>query len=127
MIVVDTSALVAILRNEPRGPACLRVLTEDLTPLLSAATLVEARIVAVGRGMAEPMERLIAQANFEVVPVTEASAARTAAAYRRYGRGFHAAALNFGDCFSYELSKSRAAPLLYVGDDFAQTDLVSAI
>ena len=73
------------------------------------------------------MAKLIDGMPFEIVPVTESSAKRAAAAYARWGKGFHRAKLNFGDCFAYELAIDNACPLLFVGDDFSQTDVVSAL
>ena len=88
---------------------------------------MEARIVAARRGVSEELNRLLVGLPFEVAPVTEASANRAADAYRRWGKGFHPARLNFGDCFAYELARSRDCALLYVGDDFTRTDVQGAI
>ena len=127
MIVVDTSALIAVLLQEPGSAACVEILKENPDLLVSAGTLAEALIVAEGRGLRHEMERLIGESDFEVTPVTAAETRRVGEAYRRWGKGFHAAKLNFGDCFAYALAKERACPLLYVGGDFARTDIVSAI
>ena len=83
--------------------------------------------MAARRNLVEEMIRLIDGLGFDIVSVTPASARRMAAAYARWGRGIHPAGLNFGDCFSYEVAKERSCPLLYVGEDFAKTDLESAV
>jgi ribonuclease VapC len=127
MIAVDTSALMAIAFGEKEADACIRVLETEPEIVISAGTVAEALIVAARRNVAEEVTRLIDGLGFEVVSVTPASARRIAAAYQRLGRGTHPAELNFGDCFSYEIAKERACPLLYVGDDFSKTDLESAL
>lgn len=127
MIVVDTSALMAILLNEPSAAECVAALEADDEYLISAGTLAEALVVAAGRGMVSGMNGLIARLNPDVVAITQADAERIGEAYRTWGRGFRPAGLNFGDCFAYELAKERGCPLLYVGDDFAKTDIASAL
>jgi ribonuclease VapC len=99
MIAVDTSALMAILLNEPEADACMAALATADPVLISAGTLAEALIVAARRGIGEAMTRLIDGFGFEVVPVTATSARRIAHAYERWGKGMHVAALNFGDLF----------------------------
>ena len=127
MIVVDTSALMAIALNEPRAEACAAVLEVESEAAISAATLAEALIVAARRDCAEDVAAIIYLLGFEVVPVTEARARRIAAAYAQWGKGVHPAGLNFGDCFAYELAHERACPLLFVGADFVRTDVRSAL
>ena len=127
MIAVDTSALMAILLDEPDAQACMAALAEAATIMISAGTLAEALIVAARRNVGEEMAALIEGAGFEVVPVTHGSARRVAEAYGRFGKGEHAAGLNFGDCFAYEVARENGCPLLYVGEDFARTDLTSAL
>ena len=117
---------MAILLGEPAAADCIAVLKAEDEILISAATLAEALIVAARRHRGDEMERLIQGLGVEVIPVTPASARRAAAAYERWGRGMHPAALNFGDCFAYEMAKDRSCPLLFVGDDFAKTDIVAA-
>ena len=95
--------------------------------VISAGTVAEALIVAARRNVDEEVSRLIDGLGFEIVSVTPASARRIAAAYARWGRGAHPAGLNFGDCFSYEVAKEHSCPLLYIGDDFSQTDLERAL
>jgi ribonuclease VapC len=123
MIAVDTSALMAIVLNESEADACIAALEIEDDLLISAGTVAEALTVAARRDVGEAMERLIDGLGFEVVVVTPASARRIAHAYARWGRGVHPAALNFGDCFAYEVAKEHRCPLLYVGSDFAQTDV----
>jgi ribonuclease VapC len=127
MIAVDTSALMAILLNEPNAAACVAALEADGNLLISAGTVAEALIVSARRNVGEEMERLIDGLGFEVVSVTPASARRIAHAYDSWGKGVHPAALNFGDCFAYELANEHGCRLLYVGADFAQTDIESVL
>jgi ribonuclease VapC len=123
MIAVDTSALMAIVLNEPEAAACIAALETEADLLISAGTVAEALVVAARRNVREEMERLIEGLGFEIAAVTQASALRVAQAYEDWGRGLHPAALNFGDCFAYELAKERGCRLLFVGDDFARTDI----
>ena len=127
MIAVDTSALMAIVLNEPEAAACAAVLEVEGDLLISAGTMAEALIVAARRNVAAEMERLLEGLGFEVVSVSPAAARHIAEAYTRWGKGVHPAALNFGDCFAYAVAKERHCPLLFVGQDFAQTDLESAL
>ncbi|MFO1207709.1 MAG: type II toxin-antitoxin system VapC family toxin [Amaricoccus sp.] len=123
MIAVDTSALMAILLDEPDAEGCMAAIEATDKLLISAGTMAEALIVAGRRNLAEDMTELIGGLGFEIVPVTMASAHRIAAAYGRWGKGLHPAALNFGDCFAYDLAKERNCRLLFVGNDFSQTDV----
>lgn len=123
MIVVDTSALMAVFLEEPEGRACERVLKRPGRILVSAGTVAEALIVSEPRGVRLPMEEFLGSRQIEVVPVTPEFAGRMAQAYRRWGKGYHPANLNLGDCFAYVLARDLDAPLLFVGNDFAQTDL----
>lgn len=123
MMAVDTSALMAILLGEPEADDCIAALARDGDLLLSAGTMAEALIVAERRNVGPEMERLIGELGFEIVPLTAAAARRTALACAKWGRGQHSAALNFGDCFAYDLAKTRGCPLLFVGKDFSQTDV----
>ena len=127
MMAVDTSALMAMVLREAEADRCKAALEEEPDLLISAGTVAEALIVAARRNLVEEMNRLIDGLGFDIVSVTPASARRIAAAYARWGRGAHPAGLNFGDCFSYEVAKERSCPLLYVGEDFAKTDLESAV
>lgn len=123
MIAVDTSALMAILLNEPEAEACVAALEAETEILISAGTVAEALIVAARRNLGEEMERLIEGLGFTVVSVTPASARRVAEVYAAWGKGLHQAALNFGDCFAYAVAKEQGCRLLYVGEDFAKTDI----
>jgi len=127
MIAVDTSALVAIARKEPQAQACMEAMVQADVLLMSAGTLAELLILAVRRNFEQDVRQLMSDLGVEVISVTEASAQRAAAAYQQWGKGVHPAKLNYGDCFAYELAMSHACPLLYVGQDFAQTDVQSAL
>ncbi|MBV9236206.1 MAG: type II toxin-antitoxin system VapC family toxin [Xanthobacteraceae bacterium] len=123
MIAVDTSALMAIVLNEAEADACVAALEAEDDLLISAGTASEVLIVAARRNVGEEMERLIDGLGFEIVSITPASARRIAQAYAKWGKGVHSAALNFGDCFAYEVAKEHACRLLFVGDDFSRTDV----
>lgn len=127
MIVVDTSALMAILLDEPEAAACIDLLSTTPTLAISAGTVAEALIVADRRGCGQEMRRLIDGLGFDVAPVTPAAAGHVADAYARWGKGIHPAGLNFGDCFAYALASGTGSPLLYVGEDFTATDLPAAL
>jgi ribonuclease VapC len=114
---------MAVLLREPQAADCISVLESEEEVLISAGTVAEARIVAAKRNVAAEMDTLISQLGFEIVPVTGASAVRIAHSYAQWGKGFHAAGLNFGDCFAYDVAKQNDCPLLFVGDDFSRTDL----
>lgn len=128
-MVIDTSALAAILFGETTAERLIASVDSDRRRLVSAATVVELTLVVLGRvGEAgeSQLDRLLAAIDAEIVPVDaeQATIARDAALH--YGRGRHRAGLNFGDCFSYALSVALGEPLLCVGDDFSQTDVAIA-
>lgn len=128
-MVIDTSAIMAMLIPEPTADRLVAALEADATRLVSAATVVEVALVFLGRyGEAgEPqLDRFLRGIGAEVVPVGEEQANLARDAALRFGRGRHPAALNFGDCFSYALSMARDEPLLFVGDDFSQTDVTAS-
>ncbi len=127
MIAVDTSALMAIVLVEPAMQACKNVLKSDSDVVISAGTLTETLIVASRRNVSEQVWRLIDELNFAVIPVTVASARRIEQAYSRWGKGVHRASLNLGDCFAYDVAKQHDCALVYVGDDFSQTDVKSVL
>lgn len=131
MTVVDTSALIAILRQEDDAGDFARALERHHAVAISTATLVEAGAVALGRGgppLFGKLQVLVAQADLEFVPLSAEHAEIAIEAYRRYGRGVGSpSCLNFGDCFAYALAKARDEPLLYKGNDFARTDIRSAL
>ena len=95
--------------------------------MISAGTLTEAIIVGTGLGMRNDVLVLIDRLGLEVVPLDEDAARRIGGIYQRWGRGFHPAGLNFGDCFAYEVAERFGCPLLYIGNDFARTDIKSAL
>jgi ribonuclease VapC len=123
MIVVDTSALLAIVLGEAKSDDCIEALQSNAEVLISAGTVAEALIVAARRRVSGPMASLFERFDFEIVPVTPASALRIGKAYEQWGKGIHPAGLNFGDCFAYMLAKENFCPLLFVGDDFSKTDI----
>jgi ribonuclease VapC len=127
MIAVDTSALMAVILDEPRAAACIQALQRAPALVISAATVAEALIVATRRGVSAEMQELTDQLGFEIVSVSAATAKRVGDVYRKWGKGCHAAGLNFGDCFSYDTAKTHTCPLLFVGDDFSKTDLESVL
>jgi len=127
MMVIDTSALIAILQNEPQAPACMDAIERIAPRVISAGTFTEALIVAVRRNIELEMTELIHGLGLEIIPVTAASARKTADAYRRWGKGIHPAKLNYGDCFAYALAHEKKCPLLYIGNDFSHTDVQSVL
>jgi ribonuclease VapC len=127
MIIVDTSALMAVVLNESESDACISALESEESVLISAGTLAEVLIVAARRKVSQEITNLIESLGFEIVSVSPASARRVAHAYEKWGKGLHPAGLNFGDCFAYELAMSRNCRLLFVGGDFAKTDVPSVL
>jgi ribonuclease VapC len=127
VIAVDTSALMAIILNEPEAAACAQALQTEPELAISAVTVAEALIVAEMRNVSAEMTKLLDGLGFEVVSVTQATARRVTEVYRNWGKGRNIASLNFGDCFAYDTAKINACPLLFVGDDFRKTDLASAL
>ena len=123
MIAVDTSALMAIVLDEAEASACIAALEIEDEILISAGTIAEALIVAARRNVSEEMAGLIDGLGFNALAVTPAAARRIASAYERWGKGVHAAGLNFSDCFAYEVAKEHDCPLLFVGGDYAKTDI----
>ena len=127
MIAIDTSALMAIVLGEVEADACIEVLEVETEVLVSAGTVAEALIVAARRNVGKEMTSLIDGLGFEIVTVTPASARRIEQTYERWGKGFNPAGLNFGDCFAYEVAKDHGCRLLFVGEDFARTDVDSVL
>ncbi len=127
MIAVDTSALMAIVLDEPAAPVCMDVLEVESQVSISAGTVAEALIIAARRNVGQRMAELIDGLGLNVIAVTQASARRIADAYDRWGKGVHPARLNLGGCFAYEVAKEHGCPLLFVGKDFSKTDLESAL
>ena len=127
MIAIDTSAIIAILLNEPSADACIAALEAEGDIVMSSGTLAETLIVAGRRNIGDEARQLIDGLGVKVVPVTPAAAKRIADAYAVWGKGIHPAGLNFGDCFAYEVAREHACSLLFVGDDFSQTDIGSVL
>lgn len=129
-MIVDSSALIAVIFGEPEAGTLLPLLLTS-PPRISAANYFETAMVVDRKSLddvpPQALARLLAVTKVEVVPVTQAQADLARAAYRKYGKGNHPAALNFGDCFAYALAKETGEPLLFKGSDFAQTDVKSAI
>lgn len=131
MIVVDTSALVAILMDEPDAAGLEDALVDAAGVLMSAGTLIEIQVVLfrkLAAHLLEPLDAYLDRAGISIVAVSEGQARLSREAFREYGqRSGHPAALNFGDCFPYALAKERGLPLLYKGGDFARTDIIPAV
>ena len=129
-MVIDTSALLAILQDEPERRAFNEAIEAAETRALSTATFVETSIVIESRYGAEglrDLDLLIAKANIDLIAVDAEQAHGARHAFSRFGKGRHPADLNYGDCFSYALAKVLHAPLLYKGDHFSQTDITAAL
>jgi ribonuclease VapC len=130
-VIVDTSALIAILRDEPEALACAKAIEASSRRRISAANFVEAAIVIDASRdpvASRRLEVLVREAQLVVEPVTEAQARIARDASRDFGKGSgHPARLNFGDCFAYALARATGEPLLFNGDDFAHTDIAPAL
>jgi ribonuclease VapC len=128
-LVVDTSALTAVVLGEPDAETYLATMVARIGDLtVSAPTLLEARIVVEakqGPGAAKDLDLLLGTLQVTIAPADEALIEVATAAWRRFGKGRHPAALNFGDCFSYALARQLGAPLLFKGRDFSQTDITA--
>lgn len=128
-MVIDTSALLAILLDEPERLAFTVAIDQADTKRLSVAGFVEASMVLearIGAEGARDLDDFLTLAGIEVEPVTVEQGRFAARAFARFGKGRHAAGLNFGDCFAYALAKEVDEPLLFKGDDFAKTDVSRA-
>lgn len=129
-MVVDSSALLTILFAEPDAARYASAIESDTIRLLSAASLLETAIVIESRYGplgSRKLDELITAAQIEIEPVTTEQVALARVAYRTYGKGQHPASLNFGDCFPYALAKFTGEALLYKGNDFSQTDILSVL
>jgi ribonuclease VapC len=129
-MVLDTSALLVLLLNEREAEAFRVAVEDDPTRLVSAATLLETAIVIEtrkGEAAGRELDLLIARAQIEIVALDGEQVNEARRAYRRFGRGRHAAGLNFGDVFAYALSRTTGEPLLYKGTDFDKTDVARVI
>lgn len=129
-MIVDTSAVMAILRKESDAPVFGAALARAPRTAISAATLVELCMIAESRAGAAAwteVETLMADAAIEVAPFTAGQAALACEGWRRFGKGRHPAGLNLGDCFAYALARERGEPLLFKGEDFVRTDVRRAL
>lgn len=129
-MVLDTSAFLAILFGEPEAESMARAIEQDPRRYVSTVNLFEASIVIEnrrGRAALSRLDLLVLEAEIAALPfrIEEMRIAREA--YRRFGKGRHPAALNFGDCIAYASAKALGEPLLFKGDDFARTDIDSAL
>jgi ribonuclease VapC len=125
-MVLDSSVVVAILLRESDATHFAAAIASNQPNFISAASLVEASIVIEARKGSEgarDLDLFVYRADIEIVPVDAAQAEIARGAWRKYGKGRHKAALNYGDCFSYALAKAMGTPLLYKGEDFDSTDL----
>lgn len=128
-MIIDTSAIIAVLFNEDDAKVYAHLIAESDTRRMSAATLVETAIVVETQTKtsgSRQLDAFLRQADIAIEPVTEEHADIARQAFIDFGKGRHAAALNYGDCFSYALAKATGEPLLFKGKDFSKTDLVAA-
>lgn len=128
-MVIDSSALLAIILQEPDASIYLSAILNSDNCLVSAASLEETSMVSLRLRFPDPialLDDLINRAEITVAPVDHEQALFAREAFRRFGKGRHKAGLNFGDCFAYALAKQTGEPLLYKGSDFSQTDIVAA-
>lgn len=130
-MIIDTSALVAILRDEPQAGNCARAIESAAKRRVSAVNFVEAAVVIDGSRdpiASRRFDELLKEASVLIEPVTEIQARLARDAYRDFGKDSgHRAGLNFGDCFAYALAKVTDEPLLFIGADFGHTDIVPAM
>lgn len=129
-MVIDTSALIALLLNEPAAERIARAIDSARVRLLSAANLLEASIEIEsrkGEPAARELDLLLYRARIDVIPVDQDQAEIARAAWRRFGDGRHTGGLTYGDCFAYALAAQRRLPLLFAGGDFTRTDIAPAI
>lgn len=127
-MVIDSSVLIAVILGEPEARRIAVTMASAKDRLVSAATVVEATIVLEGRegdGAGLDLELLLRRLDVTIVSVDEAQVSAAVRAWRRFGKGRHPAALNYGDCFSYALAAIRDMPLLFKGDDLSQTDIAA--
>jgi ribonuclease VapC len=127
-MVLDSSALLAILFDEPERAAFTAAIERDPRRLMSAANLLESALLVEarrGESAGRELDLLMHRADVQVVPVDADQVELARTAWRRFGKSRHPAALNFGDCFAYALSAASGEPLLFKGGDFGQTDLAT--
>ena len=129
-MVIDSSALIAILETEPEAECLAEAIEQDQVRLISAVSVVETTIVIEnrrGKAGVKALNVLMDKIAIEIIPVTAEHATTACQAYHNFGKSKHPAKLNFGDCFSYAAAKLRCEPLLFKGNDFNQTDIVCCI
>jgi ribonuclease VapC len=130
-MIIDTSAIIAILRDEPEALSCAKAIADASSRRVSAVNFVEAAVVIDGSRnpiASRRFDDLLREAHVVVDPVTELQARIAREAYRDFGKGSgHGAGLNFGDCFAYALAKATGEPLLFKGDDFNRTDVTPVL
>jgi ribonuclease VapC len=129
-MIIDTSALIAILKDEPLAQRIGQIIDQSPSNKISAATFLELALVTDPAGSRSRylMDELLAEIEVTIEPVTEKQARIARDAYGRFGKASgHRAKLNFGDCFAYALAKDKKESLLFVGDDFSHTDITQAL
>ena len=129
-MIIDSSALLAILYREPDSPEFEQAIATTPKCRMSVANALEASIVVEGRGgvaAGDELDAFLEIAGIDLTPVTAEQLVAARRAWRRFGKGNHPAALNFGDCFAYALAETTSEPLLFKGNDFARTDIASAL
>ena len=126
-MIIDTSALIAILRQEEEGARFTDVLLQSADNRISAGTLLEAQLIAAGYNGLDELVALLEEIDVEIVPFDARQAELAFEAFQRFGKGRHPAGLNFGDCFAYALARTLDEPLLFKGNDFSQTDIEPAV
>ncbi len=129
-MLLDSSAIIALLLCEPRADALLEVISEAPVVAVAAPTLVESGIVLTSKGGPMTYDRLakfLRDSEAEIIPFTADHAAEAVEAFKRYGKGRHPAALNFGDCICYAVARLSGMPLLFTGHDFSKTDIRAAL
>lgn len=128
-MIIDSSALVAVLTGEPAAERVTRAIADATAPMVASPGLLETSMVIGGRhgsaGLAL-LDAYQARLGATIVPFTEAHARAATDAFLRYGKGRHASGLNFGDCMAYAVAQAEGAPLLFVGEDFGRTDVARA-
>ena len=128
-MIIDTSAVLAVLFGEPDAGRYEEAIAAAWPRRMSVVALLEAAMVVESRGGAaagQELDTLLERSEIELAPVTPEHANAARRAWRRFGKGNHPAALNFGDCFAYALAKTAGEPLLFKGEDFSRTDIEAA-
>ena len=125
--VLDTLAIISYLLGESQKDQIAEQIYSAEEILISAGTLSELLIVAQSKGVFKLTRNFVDELQLQVVPVTRSTADQIEKIYMKWGKGFNPACLNFGDCFAYALAKSKGLPLLFIGNDFKKTDIVSVI